>query len=626
MLIFASNLESLPQSIGDCRELQSLTLHRCEKFREIPDTICKIKNLRALHISMCPSLKQFPSEFTGVFSNLQTINLAKSSNFRELPSTLFCPLLCTLDLSQTEVTLLPPWITTVGTLECINLELCFELVELPKGIGNLKRLAVLNIKGCTELRCMPSGIGQLTRLTQLGLFVVGHGTDDARISELGNLNSLSGELEISNLKYLKDPCDAEKACLHQKNGINNLVLDWSLSEGEQELASDVEQQQGVLSALEPPSRIESLTIKGYQGPCLPRWLMEKNNGSSYCEGTTLKQTGPCQYLSLTNLTLSHVSNLKHIRGLVKFPSLKSLELWNMASLEELWTATSGIEIQEEELSAQYYFPILSILYILDCPKLSIVKPYFPPTLKKLCLRRTNLQLLSLGNFSHMLPTPANESSSSSCLHSAVVSHLRELQLDGIVGSSSGWEFLRHHTKLETLSIGYCDDLTQVPESIRSLTSLQRLHITSCPALGMLPKWLGELCSLRYLKVLETPIIASLPQSIGLLTSLTELEIRGWDSMKLLPGAIQNLTSLESLKLTYCGALAELPEGIGQLPALRQLEIHGCSALQCLPQSIQHSTALRCLAIHECPALARRYKEGVGPDWHLISHVPLVMIY
>jgi len=471
---------------------------------------------------------------------------------------------------------------------------------------------------------MPSGIGKLTRLTQLGLFVVGCGRDDARISELENLDRLSGELEIRNLKYLKDPCDAKKACLKQKNGIKTLVLHWSLDKKEKELASDVEQEQGVLSALEPPSQIESLKIKGYQGPCLPRWLMEQND-SSYCEGTTLKQTGPCQYLSLTNLTLSHFPNLKHMRGLVKFPSLKDLDLLEMASLEELWTTTRGFEIQEEELSAQYCFPAVSNLSIRDCPKLSTMKPYFPPSLENLCLLGTNLQLLSPGNFSHLLPPPANESSSSSTLHSAAPL-FKHLQMHGMMGSSPGWELLQHHTYLETLGIWFCNDMTQVPESIRSLTSLQRLHITSCPALGMLPKWLGELCSLRYLKVLETPIIASLPQSIGFLTSLTELEIRGGDSMKLLPGAIQNLTSLESLKLTYCGALAELPEGIGQLPALWQLEIHGCSALQCLPQSIQHSTALRCLAIHECPALARRYKEGVGPDWHLISHVPLVMIY
>jgi len=449
-LNFASELESLPQSIGDCQDLQSLNLYFCKKFREIPSTICEISNLRVLRIYGDSSLKQLPSECTREFSNLRT-----------------------LDLYETEVTVLPHWVTAIGTLECINLQGCYKLLELPKGIGNLKRLIVLNIEGCISLCCIPSGIGQLTSLRQLGLFVVGCGRD-ARISELGNLDRLSGKLEIRNLKYLKDLCDAKKACLKQKNGIRNLVLNWSLNKRE-ELASNVEQEQALLNYLEPPLQIMYLKIKGFRGPCLPRWLMEQNC-SSYYEGTTVKNISPCQYLSITNMTLSQFPNLKHIQGLLMFPSLKSLELWEMASLEELWTTTSGFEIQDEELSAQCCFPVLSNLSIRDCPQLSSVKPYFPPLLENLFLRETNLHLLSPGSFSHMLPPPANESSSSSSLHS-VVPHLKQLQLHVMRGSSSVWELLQYHTYLETLCINDCNDLTQVPESIRSLTSLQRLEIT-----------------------------------------------------------------------------------------------------------------------------------------------------
>ncbi|KAG2556396.1 hypothetical protein PVAP13_8NG082300 [Panicum virgatum] len=94
---------------------------------------------------------------------------------------------------------------------------------------------------------------------------------------------------------------------------------------------------------------------------------------------------------------------------------------------------------------------------------------------------------------------------------------------------------------------------------------------------------------------------------------------------MLPDAIQHLTSLESLKLICCRALVELPEGIGQLYALRQLGIDRCSALERLPQSIQHLPDLQSLVIDDCPALASRYKEGVGPDWHLVSHIPHVWI-
>jgi len=314
-----------------------------------------------------------------------------------------------------------------------------------------------------------------------------------------------------------------------------------------------------------------------------------------------------------------------------FPSLKSLELLEMATLEEVWTTTDGFEIQEEKLGAQYCFPVLSNLSILDCPQLSTVKPYLPPSLEKLRLRKTKLQL-----------SPASWSRR---MHSEVL-HLRELQLEGMTGSSSGWEYLRYHTNLKTLWIKYCNDrwgilspsgdpskkkkycndLTQVPGSIRSLTSLQRLEITDCPTLGALPEWLGELCSLRDLKVSKTPMIASLPQSIGHLASLTRLEIGGWGNLKLLPDAIQHLTSLEHLELEHCRALAELPEGIGQLSTLQRLYIRGCSALRSLPQSIQRLNALQSLYIIFCPALAMRYKQGVGPDCHLVSHIPDLMIY
>ncbi|CAL4988201.1 unnamed protein product [Urochloa decumbens] len=617
-----TDLESLPLSIGDCRDLQSLKLRSCQKLTKIPISLGRNGSLRVLRIVNCHDLRQLSPESTGKFSNLQEVNLADCWHFQDLPATLCCPALHTLDLSKTEVTVLPLWITTICTLECLNLECCKELVELPDGIEKLKRLAVLNIKGCTKLKCMPSGIGQLTRLTQLGLFVVACGRDVVRISELENLDMLSGEMEIRNLKYLTDPYDAEKACLKRKNNIRNLELDWSLSlsEADSELATDVEHELVVLSTLEPPSQVENMEIKGYRGPCLPRWLMEQRE-SSHCEGITSKQTGSCQFLSLTKLTLQQFRNLKHMRGLLKFLSLKFLKLSKMASLEELWTMTSGFETLEEETRAAQLFPVLSELCIQDCPKLSTVKPYFPPSLEKLCLDKSNLKLLS-----HLLPPSAHDhGSSSSCSLQLAVPQLRQLQLEGMTGSSSGWAFLQHHCELETLCIKHCSHLTRLPTSIRSLASLQRLSVSECSTLDELPKWLGKLCSLRHLDVSWTPMIARLPESIGHLTSLTTLRIFGLYNLKLLPDAIQYLASLESLELIYCEALAKLPERIGRLSALRQLKIQGCPALRCLPQSIQRLTALQILSIAGCPALAWRYKQGAGPDWHLVSHIPLVMV-
>jgi Leucine-rich repeat (LRR) protein len=514
--------------------------------------------------------------------------------------------------------MLPQWVTTTSTLECIDLENCRELLELPKGIGNLKRLIVLNIKGCDKLHYMPSGLGQLTRLRKLGLFVVGCGEDESSISELENLDKLSGQLKISNVKYLKDPADAGKCYLKQMNNILSLVLDWSLSETEEELVFDMEKEQGILRALEPPPQIKKLEINGYQGSCFPRWMMAQND-SCFCEAIMLKQTGPCQFLSLTELRLRNCPNMKQMRGLWVLPSLKSLFLIKMANLEELWTITSDSGNSGEEIRGQCCFPALSDISISGCPRLN-VKPHFPPSLEKLHLSKSSMQLLSAGSFSQMLPPSVDTSSSSYSMHSAVP-HLRELRLT-ITASSPGLEFLQNHTELETLSIKYCYDMTELPESIRSLTSLRKLSIFECTTLGLLPDWLGELCSLRSLSVLGTPMMQSLPQSTKHLRSLVALNIWNWDNnLNQLPDVIEHLTSLEVLNLMGFAALTELPEWIGQLTALRELYIQSFPALEFLPQSIQRLTALKVSYISHCPDLERRYKRRVGPDWHLVSHIP-----
>jgi Leucine-rich repeat (LRR) protein len=84
--------------------------------------------------------------------------------------------------------------------------------------------------------------------------------------------------------------------------------------------------------------------------------------------------------------------------------------------------------------------------------------------------------------------------------------------------------------------------------------------------------------------------------------------------------MQRLTSLQSLNLCICGALTQLPEWLGELSALQTLFLNSCSGLTSLPRSIQRLTALKELLISYNPELIRRCREGVGEDWHLISHI------
>jgi len=621
-LLICNDFESLPQSIGDCRELRSLQLYFCANLREMPNSICKLENLKVLHIAASPAMQQLPSKMVGELSNLQTLNLSGCSNLKDLPSTFACCRLHNLVLSNTNITVLPQWITLIGTLECIELEYCTELAELPTDIGNLERLEILNLQGCWRLCGMPLGFGQLIRLRRLGLFVVRCGENDASILELENLDMLCGHLEITNLRYLRDPIYAEKACLKKKKTLKCLKLTWWSSSGmEEELVLDMEHDLDVLCALEPPPEITVLEICGYRGPSLPCWMM-KQCDSSYLDGS-FNKTSPPRFNGLTQLMLEQLPNLKHMQVLVEFPSLKTFNLQGMPSLEELWTTTSGLDIGEEEEGVRYCFPVLSALFIGNCPKLN-VKPYFPQSLEQLRLVKSNEHLISPdGSSSRRFHTHADESSSSCGTLPEI--HLKKLKLEEMT-ASTGWELLLQLTKLETLEIRLCDDLRELPESMRSLKFLQRLHIDACSTLDVLPEWLGELRSLRELSIVRTPMIASLPQSTKDLTSLVELKVVGWVNLSQLPEAIQHLSSLQVLSLEGCGALSMLPDWIGQLSALQLLRIDRCTALQSLPHSIKCLTDLRSLSITGCPVLAQRYKKEVGDDWHHVSHIPHVMCY
>jgi len=46
----------------------------------------------------------------------------------------------------------------------------------------------------------------------------------------------------------------------------------------------------------------------------------------------------------------------------------------------------------------------------------------------------------------------------------------------------------------------------------------------------------------------------------------------------------------------------------------------------LPKGIKSLTALKQLWIHGCSDLVRSCEKGKGADWHLISHIPDLLIY
>ncbi|CAM0878772.1 unnamed protein product [Alopecurus aequalis] len=636
----AGSLQSLPQSIDDCHNLEFLHLDECSNLNNVPDSLCKNKKLRLLDILECYALPHLPSETFGLLPNLHTINLSGCSNLEVLPDPFASDQLRTLKLPWlTKLTALPESIACLSNLEHLDLESCSGLLELPEGIVNLKRLVVLNLQGCYGLRGLPAGFGQLTRLETLGLFVIGESSEHARISELGSLDRLSGELKLTIVKVTDD---AEKAYLKRKNNIHELDL-WfgNMGDGIEQEAAGMEQEMAVLNVLEPPYGIKVMKIQNYKGLHLPCWLTRKTHWSNKFEQTVDLPHFPL----LTRMSLGPLPSVMHLTGLVHLPSLRSLHLSNFDTLESInigpfpsltsliidympgsleWTTEvrailGGVTVCDNQ-EAQCCFPRLTDLFVFGCPKLN-VNPCFPTSLKTLTLQNSIVWPVHPQADNLVSLDSVNSNWVSSC------STLVNKSGIGKPSCTSDWEFLQHLLALKFLSISRRDEeLTQLPESMRSLTTLKQLSIHECPGLRLLPVCLGELTSLQNIEISDCENLNDLPEGIQHLTSLQELKLTrcsvlyqlpevglgGLRSLVLgslhrlsrLPESMRGLTSLQKLEINRCDALHQLPEWLGELPSLCRLRIASLPLLTGLPESLQGLTSLRSLGVHNCAALHR----------------------
>ncbi|KAK8458490.1 hypothetical protein SEVIR_3G388701v4 [Setaria viridis] len=172
-----------------------------------------------------------------------------------------------------------------------------------------------------------------------------------------------------------------------------------------------------------------------------------------------------------------------------------------------------------------------------------------------------------------------------------------------------------------LEMKHCDNLCMLPECLGELQPLQSLDIINLPAMSVLPEPMQRLTSLRSLFIFVCDALRQLPEQLGELCSLADLVIVDVPALTHLPESMRRLTSLRYLNLASCVASTQLPESLGELSALLRVGIQSCSGLTSLPRFIGRLTGPEELTINKCPELVRRCREGLGEDWHLISHVP-----
>ncbi|KAK7318635.1 hypothetical protein RJT34_03338 [Clitoria ternatea] len=542
-----------------------------------------------------------------------------------------------LDLSFTDIKLLPKSIYCLLKLETLKLKSCSSLCGLPKKLARLQSLRHLMITACHSLSHMPPNMGKLTSLKTLSTFIVGSGKGQG-LAEL-HLLKLGGDLHIKGLQNVGSGLDAKEANLIGKTDLNSLYLSWHCKGGIESLSEEV------LENLQPHSNIKSLKIQNYDGVHLPAWMKNISGLNSLvvlkldsCKNCT--QLPPLGKLpSLEILDLNAIKNVHYVDDSsydhlseTAFQSLKTLSLHRLPKLEMLL----------RDQGAQM-FPLLSQLTIFDAHMLSLP---FLPSVEVLRIDRCNKEVLkSISNF-HCLTFLQL------CYNTDLVS------LDqGMIGNF-------YH--LKTLHISEFTKLEALPIELSKLNALEELEIKYCHELVCFPEQVLEgLCHLKTLKVSYCEKFHSLSEGIQHLTSLEQLEIRGCPELLALPNGINNLTHLRALTITdrsrhsvpfyaeiligprpYCLVLegielvpflhsltiedfdniTSLPDCVGKLVSLQRLCIRSCQHLISLPASIQTLTNLEEIEISCCAELVKQCTKGTGREWHKIAHVRQIKIY
>ncbi|XP_062115527.1 putative disease resistance RPP13-like protein 1 isoform X2 [Humulus lupulus] len=417
-------------------------------------------------------------------SCLRVLSLSESS-IKELPDSIGSLIhLRYLDLSFTGIEELHESVCSLYHLQTLLLSRCTKLSQLPRNMGRLINLRYLDITE-VPLKEMPQGISQMKCLQFLSSVVLSdkHKDDVFKITDLAELEHLSGSLCILGLENINDAMEVSKANLKDKKDLLKLSLRWSYGAVD---ADSSQKELDVLDALRPHTSLKSLKIESYRG-----------------DG--IDSSGPL------------------------FTCLESLYIWNMLMWKE-WSFGTEAILQEGQV-----FPLLKVLWLRNCPKLNVGLPGYLPSLES----------LSIGDceeMEYLLPRTQQTATAPPFLHYLFISHCPVLESLLDWGSHSKlktlylwntkvlfenrikWD-LQKLSRLEEINIRGWENDSFPDEGLLPIT-LTTIWIENCSKLETLNgKAFQQLTSLTSLEIRSCKSLRCLPEE-GLPTSLTELHIYG----------------------------------------------------------------------------------------------------
>ncbi|CAL2237289.1 unnamed protein product [Prunus armeniaca] len=522
-----------------------------------------------------------------------------------------------LDLSHTEITSLPESTTTLFNLQTLILEGCDKLKALPINLRNLVNLRHLkNSSVLSSLKPMPPQLGRLTNLQSLPNFVVGKGSDESGIREIGSLSHLRGTLSLSRLENVIDAEDARKADLKSKERVDELVLEWS--------SATQETQLGVLDRLEPHRMLEKLIIRGYAGLEFSTWI------------------GDRLFSTMVHVRLDKCKNCQILPPLGQLPLLKELYIRGMAAVESVGPEFYGegslpfpvletLEFEDMQHWKKWVpfvedrgigvFPCLKFLSIRNCPQLEGKVPENLDSLARLTIIKCEELVISISNYKQIGALDIDGCKAVVKTSGVEFELLNSLRLSNIseVRFQTG-EFTKGLRKVANLTIGGCEELTSSLKNedrvLQHLISLDSLVIEgNSSLLEKLGKEAEELmqlqiltCKLKYLELNKCASLSKVPEGLHHLTALQDLEIVGCSSLVSFPD-VGLPPSLEAITIWDCDSLLYFAKY--QIPPnLRRIQIVRCKSLKSLVEKEEDSSSssssspisLEHLEIRECESL------------------------
>ena len=600
----------LPESLGDLRNLQSLSVYDNDLSGELPSSLGNLTNLQSLGLGENDFSGPLPSSL-GNLTNLESLTLDDNQLSGALPSSLGnLTNLRLLYLDNTQLCAPPDaafqtWLQGIenkrGVVNCgiggggqpnPDRDALVALYNATNGdnwTNNTNwlsdrplgewfgvttnangRVVDLYMPGNQLRGQIPSALGNLSKLTRLHLY--NNQLSGAIPSELGQLTNLTSKLDLGN-NQLSGAIPSELRQLTNltnlrlsNNRLNGPIPTWIgslsnltwLSLGGNPWSGSVPAELGNLSKLES-LELRSMRLSG----AIPTWIGNLSNLKFLgLYDNQLSGAIPTWIGNLSNLEILELSSNTALSG--ELPT----SLVDLTNLQQLHLDGTQLCAPTDAVFQAWLQGIENKVGVVNCGSGGGGQPN-PDRDALIALYNATNGDNWTNDTNWLSDKPLGEWFGVTTDENGRVTRLqlRENDLSGELPAELG-----DLANLQWLGFSVNALSGTIPSSLGNLAQLRVLVLDANALSGTIPSSLGNLTNLELLYLDGNALSGSLPSSLGNLTELYTLHLQNNALSGTIPSSLGNLTRLVHLALSDNRLSGELPSSFGNLTNLQSLDL------------------------------------------------------